>query len=673
MTQIPGNNYEFTQPIQMRFNELISGVRADVAVKIFGDDLDVMAETAEEIEKVLAAVPGAADVKTEQTTGLPILSVNIDRARLARYGLNIAEVQEAVEIAMGGKEAGMLFEGDRRFPIVVRLPEQLRSDLDVMRRIPIPLPQADENGKKDAVMKVAAMSESATSASFIPLGEIAEFKVEPGLNQVNRENGKRRIVTTANVRGRDLARFVSDAQNRIKSEVKIPAGYWVEWGGQFENLLSASKRLQIVVPVALLLIMVLLFTAFGSIKDALLIFTGVPMALTGGILALWLRGLPLSISAGVGFIALSGVAVLNGVVMFTFIKKLIEDGVSVDEAIFRGSRHALASRAHDRARRLVRLRPDGPCHWSRRRSPAPAGDGCHRRNYQFHAAHLARPAGALSDGPSGGGSGEVRLTSVSAVFHNLIGLLADALPWFLGGAILGAALEAFLPTAWAMRWLGSPRASIFHATFAGAILPGCSMTTVPLAAALKARGARLGTLTAFIMISPILSPETIVLTAALLGAKFTIARIVFPVVVTFLMGLAFNALQARRIRKFQSPPGNLAASDLEAGCCADDEPLEGKRSSGQALRRCCIRSGFTSCSACSRWRYCRRSCLRQTSRATCTAASERTYSRPSPGFPYTSAREPKCLLPMACSKPAWELVQRSLSCSVPSAPASPRS
>ena len=337
VTQIPGNNYEFTQPIQMRFNELISGVRADVAVKIFGDDLDVMAETAEEIEKVLAAVPGAADVKTEQTTGLPILSVNIDRARLARYGLNIAEVQEAVEIAMGGKEAGVLFEGDRRFPIVVRLPEQLRSDLDVMRRIPIPLPKVDENGKKGAVMKVAAKSESATSASFIPLGEIAEFKVEPGLNQVNRENGKRRVVTTANVRDRDLAGFVSDAQNRIKSEVKIPAGYWVEWGGQFENLLSASKRLQIVVPVALLLIMLLLFTAFGSIKDALLIFTGVPMALTGGILALWLRGIPLSISAGVGFIALSGVAVLNGVVMVSFINKLIQDGVSVDDAIFRGS------------------------------------------------------------------------------------------------------------------------------------------------------------------------------------------------------------------------------------------------------------------------------------------------------------------------------------------------
>ncbi len=335
---VPGNNYEFTQPIQMRFNELISGVRADVAVKLFGDDLDVMAETAEQIEKVLNTVPGAADVKTEQSTGLPVLSVEIDRAKLARFGLNIAEVQESVEIAMGGKDAGMLFQGDRRFPIVVRLPENLRSNLDAMRRIPIPLPKHEESESKSRVMPVVAKIDSAGSGSaFIPLGELAEFKVEPGLNQVNRENGKRRIVTTANVRGRDLAGFVADAQERIKSEVKVPSGYWLEWGGQFENLLSASARLRIVVPVALLLILLLLFTAFGSIKDALLVFTGVPMALTGGILALFVRDIPLSISAGVGFIALSGVAVLNGVVMFTFINKLIEDGDTVDDAVFRGS------------------------------------------------------------------------------------------------------------------------------------------------------------------------------------------------------------------------------------------------------------------------------------------------------------------------------------------------
>ena len=336
--QIPGNNYELTQPIQMRFNELISGVRADVAVKVFGDDLAVMAETAEQIEKVLETVPGAADVKTEQSTGLPVLSVDIDRAKLARYGLNIAEVQEAVQIAMGGKDAGMLFQGDRRFPIVVRLPEHLRSDLDAMRRIPIPLPKREDEGDKSGVTSVfSKLAGGGTGSAFIPLGELAEFKVEPGLNQVNRENGKRRIVTTANVRGRDLAGFVADAQQRIRDGVEIPSGYWIEWGGQFENLLSASARLKLVVPVALLLILLLLFTAFGSIKDALLIFTGVPMALTGGIFALWLRDIPLSISAGVGFIALSGVAVLNGVVMFTFINKLIEDGATVDDAVFRGS------------------------------------------------------------------------------------------------------------------------------------------------------------------------------------------------------------------------------------------------------------------------------------------------------------------------------------------------
>ena len=338
-SKVPGNNYEYMQPMEMRFNELIAGVRADLAVKVFGDDLEVMAATSEQIEKVLGTVPGAADVKTEQSTGLPVLSVEIDRAKLARYGLNIAEVQESVEIAMGGKEAGMLFQGDRRFPIVVRLPENLRSNPDAMRRIPIPLPRTETTGPalKHASFDPNSQIRNPKSAAFIPLGEIAAFKVEPGLNQVNRENGKRRIVTTANVRGRDLAGFVADAQQRITNEVKIPAGYWLEWGGQFENLLSASARLQIVVPVALLLILLLLFTAFGSMKYALLVFTGVPMALTGGILALWLRDIPLSISAGVGFIALSGVAVLNGVVMFTFIHKLIEDGASVDDAVFRGS------------------------------------------------------------------------------------------------------------------------------------------------------------------------------------------------------------------------------------------------------------------------------------------------------------------------------------------------
>lgn len=330
--KIPGNNYEFTQPIQMRFNELISGVRSDVAVKVFGDDMNVLNETAEQIEAVLKTLPGAADVKTEQTTGLPLLTIQLDRERMARYGLNVSDVQEVIEIALGGKEAGEVFEGDRRFAILVRLPESLRADLEALRRIPIPLPEAAA-----ATTRTRHSSGNLNATDTLPLGEIATIEIAPGPNQISRENGKRRVVVSANVRGTDLATFVAAAEKKIDAEVKIEPGYWITWGGQFENLISASKRLQIVVPVALLLILLLLFGAFGSIKDALLVFTGVPMALTGGILALWLRGIPLSISAGVGFIALSGVAVLNGVVMISFIKKLREEGASLDEAIFRGS------------------------------------------------------------------------------------------------------------------------------------------------------------------------------------------------------------------------------------------------------------------------------------------------------------------------------------------------
>jgi len=330
--KIPGNNYEFTQPIQMRFNELISGVRSDVAVKVFGDDMNVLNETAEQIEAVLKTLPGAADVKTEQTSGLPLLTIQLDRERMARYGLNVSDVQEVIEIALGGKEAGEVFEGDRRFAILVRLPESLRADLEALRRIPIPLPEAAA-----ATTRTRHSTGNLNATDTLPLGEIATIEIAPGPNQISRENGKRRVVVSANVRGTDLASFVAAAEKKIDAEVKIEPGYWISWGGQFENLISASKRLQIVVPVALLLILLLLFGAFGSIKDALLVFTGVPMALTGGILALWLRGIPLSISAGVGFIALSGVAVLNGVVMISFIKKLREEGVGLDEAIFRGS------------------------------------------------------------------------------------------------------------------------------------------------------------------------------------------------------------------------------------------------------------------------------------------------------------------------------------------------
>lgn len=324
LEKLPGNNYEFTQPIQMRFNELISGVRSDVAVKVFGDDLPTMLATANQIAAVLGKIPGAADVKTEQASGLPMLSIIPNRKALDRYGLNVADVQDVIEAAMGGREAGQVFEGDRRFDLVVRLPEHLRSDLTALENLPIPLP-------------------SRASPGFIPLKEVATLKQEYGPNQIGRENGKRNIVVTANVRGRDLGGFVTDAQQAVIQQVKLPTGYWLDYGGTFEQLTSAKNRLMVVVPVAMLLIFGLLFMAFGSGRDAALVFSGVPLALTGGVLALWLRDIPLSITAGVGFIALSGVAVLNGVVMVSFIKALREQGKKLDEAVREGA--------------LTRLRP----------------------------------------------------------------------------------------------------------------------------------------------------------------------------------------------------------------------------------------------------------------------------------------------------------------------------
>jgi cobalt-zinc-cadmium resistance protein CzcA len=316
--QIPGNAFEFSQPIQLRFNELISGVRSDVAVKLFGDDMAVLNGTAARIAAALGKVDGAAEVKVEQTSGLPVLTVEIDRGKTARYGLNVGDVQQTITTAIGGTEAGTMFEGDRRFDIVVRLPDALRSDLDVMRRLPVPLPKGDG------------------VTHFIPLGEVATFSIAPGPNQVSREDGKRRVVISANVRGRDIGSFVAEAGERLR-QVAVPAGYWTSWGGQFEQLQSASRRLQIVVPAALLLVMVLLFAMFGNLKDGLLVFSGIPFALTGGIAALALRGIPLSISAAVGFIALSGVAVLNGLVLISFIRSLREDGRTVEEAIREGS------------------------------------------------------------------------------------------------------------------------------------------------------------------------------------------------------------------------------------------------------------------------------------------------------------------------------------------------
>ncbi|MFA6954328.1 MAG: CusA/CzcA family heavy metal efflux RND transporter [Thermoanaerobaculia bacterium] len=322
LRKLPGNNYEFIQPIQMRFNELIAGVRSDVAVKVFGDDLETLETTGKAIEKVLEKVPGASDVKLEQVTGLPVLSIHMDRPAMARYGLNVTDVQEVVQIAIGGRQAGQIFEGDRRFDLVVRLPEDVRTDVDRLRQIPIPLPV---NGGTNERL------------NYIPLGAIATFDLAPGPNQVSRENGKRHTIVTANVRGRDIGSFVSEAEEQIRTNVTIPAGYWTTWGGQFEQMISATRRLQIVVPIALLLILGLLFASLGSLKNAVLVFTGVPLALTGGILALWLRGIPLSISAGVGFIALSGVAVLNGLVMISFIQNLRHEGKLLDDAVREGA------------------------------------------------------------------------------------------------------------------------------------------------------------------------------------------------------------------------------------------------------------------------------------------------------------------------------------------------
>ncbi len=318
---IPGNRYEFLQPIQMRFNELIAGVRAELAVKIFGDDFDELIRLGDEIEQAISTVPGAADFAVEQATGLPVMTVEPKREALARFGVTIVELQDVVAMAIGGVVAGQLYKGDRRVDIVIRLPEHIRSDPDQLAALPVPL----------------------SDGGYVPLREVADLRLVTGYNQVPRENGKRRVVVTSNVRGRDLGSFVSDVRRAVEQQVDIPAGYWVEYGGTFEQLQSATKRLAVVVPLTLLVIVVLLVVALGSIRDAAVIFTGVPLALTGGVAALLLRDIPASITAAVGFIALSGIAVLNGLVMVTFIRDLRAAGQSLDDAIMEGA--------------LTRLRP----------------------------------------------------------------------------------------------------------------------------------------------------------------------------------------------------------------------------------------------------------------------------------------------------------------------------
>tara|TARA_R110002110_G_scaffold147129_2_gene337536 strand:+ start:241821 stop:244934 length:3114 start_codon:yes stop_codon:yes gene_type:complete len=315
VTPVPGNRYEFLQPIQMRFNELLSGVRTELAIQVFGDDLDLLAELGTEIEAIANSVPGAADVAVEQSTGLPILTIEPKREIIARYGLDIRSIQNTAAVALGGVVAGKYYEGDQRSDIVVRLDSMQRNNPDTYQRIPVTL----------------------NDGSVIPLGELVSFNLETGYNQIYRENGKRRVVVSSNVRGRDLGSFVEDVQAAVEQNVELPPGYWVEYAGTYEQLQSASTRLAFVVPVTLLLILTLLVMALNSIRDALIIFTGVPLALTGGILALTIREIPFSISAGVGLIALSGIAVLNGLVMVTFIRRLLEQGEDINAAIFHGA------------------------------------------------------------------------------------------------------------------------------------------------------------------------------------------------------------------------------------------------------------------------------------------------------------------------------------------------
>ena len=309
---VTGNNYEFTQPIQMRFNELISGVRADLGIKVFGDDLTTLVASANDILTVLQSIDGVADARLEQVDDIPIFTINPKPVELARYGLDVADLQEWLASAIGGNTAGLIFEGDRRFELLVRFDEGIRTDLDTIGSTPI----------------------ITSDGEFVPLSEVATLGYSSVPNQISRENGKRRVVVTANVRERDLGSFVDEAKIKITEQVALPAGYWLDYGGTFEQLESASQRLSIVVPATLFLILVLLVVVFGSFRDALIIFTGVPLALTGGVFALWMRDMPLSISAGVGFIALSGIAVLNGLVMLSFIKqRVLETGDLINSIV----------------------------------------------------------------------------------------------------------------------------------------------------------------------------------------------------------------------------------------------------------------------------------------------------------------------------------------------------
>ncbi len=361
----------------MRFNELLAGVRGDLAVKVFGDDFDALLRSANQVATILRATKGQPTSRSSKPVVSAMLEINVDKAEAARRGLSLAAVQDVIGAAIGGREAGVVYEGDRHFEIVVRLPEVIRNDVEALKILPVSLPVT-----------------TATPLT-VPLGQLAAFKFREGPNQISRENGKRRIVVTANVRDRDIASVVGDARSKIDAQVVLPPGYWMSWGGQFENLATARERLLVVVPICFALIFFLLMSALGSARDALLVFSAIPLALTGGVLALWLRGLPFSISAAVGFIALSGVAVLNGLVMLTYIKQLIAQGTDRMSAIYDGALVTIAPRSHDGACGVAGLCADGPRHRNRC-GGAKADRNCgYRRIDQRHAADARRVTGTL--------------------------------------------------------------------------------------------------------------------------------------------------------------------------------------------------------------------------------------------------------------------------------------
>ena len=315
LSLIPGVAYSFSQPIALRVDELISGVKAQIAIKLFGEDMDVLKNKAEEIREIVSKIKGLEDLNVERVSGLQYLQIEIDRSQIARYGINVSDIQEIVETAIGGKVATEVFEGQKRFGVFVRFPGYVRKDVTTIKNILV----------------------SAPSGARIPLEQLARVYLEEGPAQISRENGQRRIVIECNVAGRDIGGFVAEAQKKIAAQVELPPGYFITWGGQFENQQRAMARLYIVVPLVILLIFILLFSTFNSLKNALLIIMNIPFAVIGGILALFISGLYLSVSASVGFIALFGVAVLNGVVMVSYFNQLRREGTGLEEAILKGA------------------------------------------------------------------------------------------------------------------------------------------------------------------------------------------------------------------------------------------------------------------------------------------------------------------------------------------------